>query len=318
MALALTAPAAAQDITPTLRAMEGRTSVSLANLATTSAVPVSQAECDMGVVLDFRFTNVDSTRSQLHIYFGSMCETVSVRNDTTDMSCTDLELERSIDMNTQVDWQIPISDLIDCTAGSSGTRTIYVLAIDNPTSEVTGAGQKVSFPIAFDFAGPSAPANFAVSDGETSMRLSWDASSDQITSYDVFFVADGCDASGNVTTDAFGDPANPTVEPYTTVEGTTSSATVTFPSGLATGSRHAVAIRGVDNAGNAGSVSAVQCVTVVDVQTFWDEYCSSGAGAGSEACTSSCAASPGRPGHDGALLALAVAALGLVIRRRTR
>lgn len=314
--LALTSPAAAQNISVTIRSMEGRTSADLADLATTTAVPVSQRECDNGAIVQWRFSNIDNSRSQLHIYYGSMCETVSVRNDTTSTACTDLDLEHSIDMNTQVDWGIPISDMIDCTTGSSGTRTIYVLAVDNSTSEVSGAGQLVSFPIAFDFSGPSAPSDFMATDGEGSTTLSWEASSDQITSYDVFFVENGCDGSGNVTTDAFADPANPTVDPYSSIDGTTSSASVTLPSGLAIGSQHAVAIRGVDNAGNVGNVSSVECITIVNVDTFWDAYC--GSGSTSEACSSSCAASPGRPAGGAVLWVLAVAALGFVVRRRSR
>ncbi len=310
------APAVAQDIQVTIRSMEGRTSVDLADLATTSAVPISQSECNADALIEFRFTQIDSARSQLHLYYGAMCETVSVRTDTTDTSCNDLELEYAIDMNTQVDQSIPVSSLIDCTAGSSGTRTIYVLAIDNETSEVTGAGQKVSFPIAFDFQGPSAPSGLTISDGETAMTLSWEPSSDQITEYEVYFVENGC-SGGAVTTTAFDDPANPTVAVYTTIEGTTSSASVEFPDGLAVGSEHAVAIRGVDNAGNAGNLSTPQCVTIVDVQTFWDAYC--GGGGGGEACTSSCAASPASRGADrGAWLALAALAAGLLVRRRMR
>ncbi|MCA9604797.1 MAG: fibronectin type III domain-containing protein [Myxococcales bacterium] len=315
LGLALSSPVAAQDISVTIRSMEGRTSADLTDLASTTAVPVSQSECDNGAIVQWRFSGIDNSRSQLHIYYGSMCETVTVRNDTTSTACTDLSLEHSIDMNTQVDWAIPISDLIDCSTGSSGTRTIYVLAVDNSTSEVTGAGQKVSFPIAFDFAGPSAPSNLMATDAEDRTTLSWDASSDQITSYDVFFVEGGCDASGNVTTTAFDDPANPTATVYDTLEGTSSSGEVPLPSGLAFGSNHAIGLRGVDNAGNVGDVS-VTCMTIVDVMTFWDAYC--GSGSASEACTSSCAASPGRPNGEAVLWVLAVAALGFAVRRRIR
>lgn len=308
------APVAAQDIVVTLRGMEGRTSVDLTDLATTSAVPISQSECNTAALLDLRFTQIDSTRSQLHLFYGSNCEMVSVRNDTTDTSCTDLDLEYAINMNTQVDQQIPVSSLIDCTSGSSGTRTIYVLAVDNETSEVSGAGQKVSFPIAFDFQGPSAPTGFTVANGETAMTLSWEASSDQITSYDVFLVADGCDADGNVTTTAFDDPANPTVAVYSNVEGATTGTSVAIPAGTAVGTNYAVAIRGVDNAGNAGTVSSVQCATVVNVDTFWDVYC--GGASASEACASSCSASPGDRGSPLPWVLIAGAVIGLATRRR--
>jgi len=313
------APAAAQDIVVTIQSMEGRTSVDLTDLATTSAVPVSQDECDANAVIDFRFTMVDMARAQLHLFHGSNCEMSSVRNDTTDTSCSDLNLEYSIDMNTEVNKQIPVSSLIDCTAGSSGTRTIYVLALDNETSEVTAAGQAVSFPIAFDFAGPSAPSMFAARDGESSVTLSWEATSDQVTQYDVFFVENGCDASGNVTTTLLDDPENPDLGSLlTTAEGTATSATVAFPSTVGAGTQHAIAIRAVDNAGNAGQLSSVVCVSQIDVQTFWDAYCGGGGGS-ADACASGCSVGPGRSSAPGLLSLLAgLAMLAWVFRRRLR
>ena len=312
--LAMAAPASAQDIVVTLQAFTGRTTVSLTDIATVGAVPISQGECDAGAMLDFRFTMVDSARSQLHLFHGANCEMASVRNDTTDTSCTDLNLEYSIDMNSEVNVSIPVSSLVDCTAGSSGTRTIYVLALDNTTSEVSGAGQKVTFPIAYDFAGPSAPSNLVARDGESAMTLTWDGSTDQITTYEVFFVADGCDAAGTVTTTRLMDPAAPDESAIiATVPAPTAQASVAFPSGVTIGSHNAVAIRGVDSSMNNGDLSAVTCVSRVDLVSFWDAYCSGGDAPA--ACGSSgCSAAPGR--GSGGVLWSVLLLLGLAWRVR--
>jgi len=311
------APASAQAIQVSLQSFAGRTSADLADLATTTAVPVSQAECDAAALLDFRFSGVDNTRAQLHFFHGSNCEMSSVRNDTTDTSCVDLTLEYSINMNTEVNQEIPISSLIDCTGGSSGTRTIFVLALDNETSEVSGAGQAVSFPIAFDFAGPSAPTDLVARNGRSETTLEWTASTDQIDRYDVFFIANGCDASGALTTDRLSDPDNLLASDIlTTASGSSSSATVEFPADTAVGTHHAIAIRAVDNAGNAGGLSNVECVSTIAVTTWFDEYCSGDSPPA--ACSSSgCSAVPSRRGSFGGPL-LAILALGGLVWRARR
>jgi len=316
------APAFAQEITVTLRGVTGRTSVDLSDLATTNAAPLSYDECTSGATIDFRFTNVDQNRSQLHVYYGANCEMVSVRNDTTDTSCVDLGLEYTIDMQTQVDVDIPVSDLIDptvpvteaCDSISSTTRTIFVLAIDNPTSEVGEAGQQTSFPLAFDFDGPSAPTEVNATNGENRSTVTW-TSTGQVTRYEVYLVEDGCDADGMVTTDLF-DDAN-SVTGLTLVKeqaGPASSTTIDIPGAI--GSHHAIAVRGVDNAMNPGPLSTPVCVSKVNVDTFWDAYC--GSADAPEACSSSCSvsATPRR----GALLAslAALLALAFVARRRNR
>ena len=303
-------PAAAQEITTSVTALTGRTVVDLTALSTVSRSPLTRAECTSGAQISFEFTNIDEMRSQLHFYYGSMCDDSTVRNDLTDMSCTDLELEYSIGMRTQVDQTIPVSSLIDCTSTSSGTRTIWVLALDEPTSDVSMAGQQDSFPLAFDFAGPRAPANFTARDGETSATLTWDGSSDEITSYEIYLVVDGCDASGAVTTTLLSDPDNPDASALVdTAEGSVTTATVTL-SGT-TGSQHAVAIRAIDQAGNAGPLSTVLCVEQIDVQTFWEAYCLEHPDCESAGCS----ATPVGAGRAGGLLFLPVIAM-LLWRRR--
>lgn len=314
------APAFAQEINVTLRGVTGRSSVDLADLAMIGAAPLSYDECTSGATIDFRFTMVDQNRSQLHLYYGSNCEMVSVRNDTTDTSCVDLGLEYAIDRQMQVDVDIPISDLIDptvpvaeaCDSITSTTRTIFVLAIDNPTSEVSGAGQQVSFPLAFDFDGPSAPTEVSATDGETRSTVRW-TSTGQVTRYEVYLVEDGCDAEGNVMTGVFDDVTGLT--PAKVQDGPASSTTVE-PIPGAIGSHHAIAVRGIDNAMNPGPLSAPVCMTKIDVTTFWDAYCSSADA--SEACSSSCSvsATPGRGALLGSLAALL--AFAFVARRRIR
>jgi len=316
------APALAQDINVTLRGLTGRDSVDLSDLATTNAAPLSYDECTSGATIDFRFTMVDQNRAQLHLYYGANCEMVSVRNDTTDTSCVDLGLEYTIDMQTQVDVDIPVSDLIDptvpvseaCDSISSTTRTIFVLAIDNPTSEVGMAGQQVDFPLAFDFDGPAAPTEVVATDGQSRSNVSW-SSTGQVTRYEVYIVENGCDAAGNVTTDLFDDPDS--VAGLTLIKeqaGPAGSTTIDIPGDI--GDHHAIAVRGIDNAMNPGPLSAPVCLSKVNVNTFWDAYCS-GPDA-TEACNSSCSVSAAP--RSGALLGslAALLALGFVVRRRNR
>ncbi|MBX3273259.1 MAG: hypothetical protein KF729_23555 [Sandaracinaceae bacterium] len=312
----LAAPASAQGIQVTVRSMTSRTRVQLVDFATQMATPINFAECESATI-GFRFSMVDRNRTQLAFFFGSMCEQASVRNDVTNTSCTDLELSYAIDLRTQVDVDIPVSSLLDCTQGMSGVRTIYVLALNDPTSEVGAAGQNASFPMAFDFQGPTEPSGFTARNGQSGTSVSWQATTDRVQRYDAFLVPGGCDASGNLTTDAFDDPDNPTVSPYTTFEGTATSGTISFPSGSAEGSTFAVTVRAIDNAGNTGTVAEPVCVTLITIDTFWSAYC--GTADAPEACSSSCAAGPARSGAPApwALLALA-AALGLTRRRRSR
>lgn len=305
-------PAAAQEITTTVTALTGRTVVDLTALSTVSRSPLTRAECTAGAQISFEFTNVDETRSQLHFYYGSMCDVSTVRNDLTDMSCTDFGLEYSIGMRTQVDQTIPVSSLIDCTSTSSGTRTIWVLALDEPTSDVALAGQQDSFPLAYDFAGPSAPSNFTARNGETSGTLEWDGSSDEITSYEIYLVENGCDATGAVTTTLLSDPDNPDASALVgTAEGSVTTSTVTLSG--ATGSQHAVAIRAIDQAGNTGPLSEVRCVEKIDVQTFWEAYCATHPDCESTGCS----ATPLGDGRGGFFALLPAIAL-LIWRRRGR
>ena len=316
----LPATAEAQAIMVTLRGMEGRDLVDIADLSETTRAPVTTAECEANALIQFRFSNVTTSRSQLHFYRGSMCDDVMTRNDTTTETCTDLGLSLATNMMTQVDPDIGVQTLLpDCVGStSSGVRTIWVLAVNDETADaVTGAGEQVSFPLAFDFAGPSAPTGFTARDGETAATLGWEGSTDEITTYEIFFVENGCDGMGGVTTSAFADPNNPDVTYLVkTVSGTETTTTVTLPAG-GTGGQHAVAIRAVDNAGNVGPISEVVCVSQIDVQTFWDEYCGT---EGHPACTSSgCSVTPEEPARSSGAPWLLLAPLALIfVRRRIR
>jgi len=314
LALLVATPVAAQEISTTVTALTDRTSVDLTDLSDVTIAPIRTAECDDSHLISFRFSGVDATRAQLHLFYGASCNDSTVRNDATDTSCTDLGLEYAISSRSQVDQDIPVSSLIDCSTATSGTRTIWVLALDEPTSDVTGAGQQNSFPIAYDFVGPSAPQDFAARNGETAATLTWTGSTDEISKYEIYLVPDGCDASGTVTTTALSDPNNPdaTYLARTETSGSVTTTTVDLPAG-GTGGHHAVAIRGIDNSGNAGPLSDVVCVDQVSVQTFWDTYCTGG---GHAACNSAgYAAAPG-PAAPRAGLALGVIAVLLGLRRR--
>ncbi len=315
--LLVAAPVSAQTIQVSLQSFAGRRSADIADLAMASARPVSAAECAANADLAFRFSSVDSTRAELRFFHGTNCEMSSVRNDTTDTSCTELPLQIPINMNTQVDEVIPIGSLIDCTAGGTGSRQVYVLALDNDTSEVTGMGQQVNFPIAYDFDGPTAPQDLAARAGESQMTLDWTASTDQLDGYEVYFVANGCDDETRmVTTTRLTDENLTEGDLLRAVAGATSTTTAEFPDDAAIGSWHAVAIRAIDKAKNPGALSEPVCVQRISITTWFDTYCSGASPPA--ACTSSgCTVAPGRRGDATGLAFLAAFALfGLVWRER--
>ncbi len=301
------APVSAQAIQVTLSSFGERTSPDLAALGSITAQPVSRAECEADVMADFRFSGIDSTRARLHLFHGLNCDMASVRNDTTEEICTDLMLDYAIEMSTQIDVAIPISSLIDCS-GSAGARNIYVLALDDETSEVSGAGQLGMFPIAFDLVNrPSTPEALAVEADDAHMTLTWTEPRVHDGSYEVFFVPDGCDAEGLVTARLTDPPDLADRLPVTIPADGTSAAVIAFPDSVEPGQWNAVALRAVDAAGNEGALSNVACVQRPDCASSpAATVCGSGG----------CAAGSGRPPPRGIVLALLF--LGAFVYRTRR
>jgi MYXO-CTERM domain-containing protein len=320
--LVLAPRAHAQDsITVTVRDFTGRAAgdFDLMDLATTSAVPISQGECDAGAEITFRFTNVDPMRSNLFFYQGANCDDVAIRNDTTDDRCSLLAGPFTTEMRTQVDVTLPVSELVPCGEGGSGTREIFVLAVNNTMSDdVSGPGQLATFPIAYDFQGPAAPSDFEAVGGESSATLTWTADTSQITEWEIFLDPNGC-TGGTVDSALLADPNAPDPSALVdTAEGTASSFDLPFPASVPIGGEAAVAIRAVDRAGNVGTLSPVRCVSRFDVTTWLEAFCA-GDGSGSEVCTDGgCSVSPA--GGDGRLawLLIGAAAALAFYRRRTR
>lgn len=311
--LVMTGRADAQAIGVNVLAFEGRSAgtFDLMDLATVAANPIGAAECT--ATISFRFTNVDITRAQLQFFQGASCDDVSVRTDTTNTSCQELAVPAdAIDMRAQQDVDIVAGDLVPCEEGGSGVQTIWVLALNNPSDTVTGAGQAVSFPVAYDFVAPSAPSGLTVNPGESAAQLTWDATTDQVSGYDIFVDPTGCSDTGEVTSPGLtSDPPDETLI-VSSPSGSASSASAPYPASVGTGQFMAVAIRAVDRAGNASPLSTPVCVERIEVVSWWDMECGSGA---HEYCDGGCAAAPGS-GGGAAWLALAGAALALLAARR--
>ena len=312
-------PAGAQDITVSVLDFSGRApgNFDLMDLASISANPISQGECDAAATVTFRFSGVDTSRSNLHLYQGALCDDVMVRNDTTDDRCSELAGPYASQNRSQPpDLTFEVSELVPCGAGGAGIITVWVLALNSAMAdEVSGAGQKVTFPIAYDFQGPSAPADFTATGGETTASLTWTGSGDQITSYEIYLDPSGCGGT-------FTDPPDPSLL-VATIDGTNSSYALTFPDTVATPGEAAVVIRAIDRAGNASAPSSAVCVNRFTVTTWWETYCGSG-GTAAGCAGSGCSVEPGRMGARSGRAPLAFGlALGLALvialgRRRNR
>jgi hypothetical protein len=251
---------------------------------------------------------IDTTRSNLRFFAGSECDNPEVRSDTTDDRCNELTVpSQATENDPQVDATISAADLVGgCDSADSAVDTIWVLAVNNPSDAVSSAGQKVTFNIAHDFSGPDMLTGFEATGGESSAMLSWDAPSGQTSSIEVYLDPSGC-------TD-IADPPDASLR-VATIDGAADGHTLPFPDSIAIGSEVGIAVRTIDNAGNAGALSNTVCVRRFEVMSWWEAYCQDMPDA--EVCASGggCAVSRSRS----SLFAVAFAALALAfVLRRSR
>jgi MYXO-CTERM domain-containing protein len=313
--------AQAQTITPRINRFEGRTASEseLARLATTAQNPIGAAECD--ATITFQFNGIDPTRASLRFYEGANCNDPAVRTSTTTTSCNELSVPPvAIDGRSEREVGILARDLVPCDEGGSAVETIWVLALNNVNDTVTGRGQQVSFPIAFDFVPPSAPTSVASGGGEVDALVSWASSGDQVSEFQIFVDPTGC-TDGVVTSPVLTmSPPDETALSGLlagTAGNTAASARVSFPAEVPIGGQMAVAVRAIDRAQNIGALSTPICVDRFEVTSWWDTYC--GSAEAPAVCTNGgCSVAPvgGQPiAWVGALVA---ATLVLVSRRRSR
>lgn len=314
--LAAPSVANAQAITVTVSEVTGRTNnFDLAALGDVNMGPINSAECAAGAEVTFRYTSVDTTRQTLRYYRGQQCDDVTVRTDLTTTICQEFDprLSTTIMGNSMVTHTVAVSALVNCDATDSGLENIWVLAVDNENSEVTGAGQMAQFDIAYDFQGPGPPQNVTSSTSEMAATVRWDGTTEQVSAFDVYVVPGGC-TDGVVTTTAF-EGGVPSIAPsVTTDNGNTTQAEVIFSTELEPGDEVAVAVRGIDISDNVGELSEVICSDVVPVTSWWDTYC--GGGSEGPCPDGNCSASPGRSETPlGWLFVLGAAALAVWRRR---
>lgn len=315
-ALALTllglAPASAHaQLTGTIREFTGRTRTPTFSQLGDAEFAVTAEECDSSSI-DARFTGIGDSGS-LIFFEGSNCQVSTPARGSDESTCRPLDYEEPTEMLGMRDITIPLNRLLDCATMDAGEKDVFVLAIDNETDDVT-ADQVFTFPLRWDFSGPGAVSGLAVGAGEDAANLTWEGSTAMLRRYDVFLDPEGC-VDGMVV-GALAGESPPDSLIVATPAGTAASATAPFPDSVPIGGQAAVAIRGVDEAGNPGTLTA-RCVTRREVTTWWEMYCGSG---GSEACRSSgCSVQPhsSSPALPAALAALGVGLL-LTVRRRNR
>lgn len=314
-ALVLVPSAASAQIVVTVSGVTGRTTnFDLAALASVNMGPVTAAECGAGAEVTFNYNMVDSNRQTLQYFRGQNCDDPMVRTDLTTTICEEFDPARSTTImgNTMVTDIVPVTELVNCDATDSGVENIWVLALDNANSTVTEAGQQAQFDIAYDFEGPRAPEDVMARTAEEATTVSWTGNTDQSSAFEIYVVPDGC-MNGVVTTTVF-DGDSPSISPsFTTDNGNTTQAEVAFTPVLEAGDEVAIAVRGIDIAGNVGELSTVICSDVVPVMSWWDTYC--GGGTDGPCPDGNCSASPGRSSAPLGLL-LMLGAVALFVRRR--
>ncbi len=177
----------------------GRTNLSLDNLGNQMGQPLVSSECNKTIT--FRFTGIDTSRGNLYFYQGTGCDQTSVRTNSTMHSCIELAFGPIPTSNrSQIDVPIPASALAPCTMGGTGVWNVFVLAMNNPMSDMVSGNQLATFSIAYDFTGPAAPTGFTATGGAAA-HLHWDTAMDQVTTYLVYMDPNGCSADGNPLTD---------------------------------------------------------------------------------------------------------------------
>lgn len=299
----LAAPASAQMVV-TVDSLGTRMTVDIADLETVMAAPINQSECDINATLTLVFTGVDTTRTSLHLFHGSMCDDPTVRNSMDNTSCVDYVLSYDTGAG-MVTADIPVQTLVDCTPGTSGVRTVWALALSSP-SDATDVSQYISFPIAYDFSGPAPPSGLVATGGEVTASLSWDAAGDQVSRYEVYVIPGGC--TDGVVTGTITDP--PDSSTYVgDITAPSTSGSVDFPDTIALGGEAAIAIVAVDSAGNYSTLSDVACVGRYEVVSWCESTGCAGGG-----CSAS--ASPASPTPGAPWLALLMIPLALVFSRK--
>lgn len=275
--IAATAPSLARaEIAVTITGFASRDDVPTLNQLgdLNNGQPIGIAECLAEAAIEFNFSNIDTTRTNLEIWRGNGCNVADTRNDTVSDNCTQLDFVESIGGQAQIIIEIEADVFFDCSQESDQTPNIWVLALSDTSDDANGAGQSAEFPLAADLEPPDPPTftdesggTFPALAGETSVPLAWetDETDLRVDGFDVLTDGAACDNAGEVVGD---------IDPTLTPTVTTSSTNADVPlADIELNEYLGVAVRQIDSAGNVGELTAVRCVQKLRITGFPEEFC---------------------------------------------
>lgn len=220
------------------------------------------------------------------------------------------------------------AEVCDGTDNQSGDidLNLFFLLVDKGTAQASGP----TIAFKYDITPPPPPTNIEAGPGEGSLEVSFDASSaEDLQGYRYYCSEIGpppaqgtggagddeapAPASGDCTSSVLVPGEDPPSEGAIRC-GSTNAAQATdgTATGLANGTRYAVAIAAQDRFDNVGALSALACGTPQEVTGFFEAYRAAGGQGGGGFCSFG----PPRRGALAISLALALAGLALLRRRK--
>lgn len=310
LVLAALAPAAAsaQSITVTINSIDGEA------VNTLGEYRLGLQDCLDDVELEFELMGVPSDKSTIDVYEGNNCNDPSRDSDDTD-TCdylTSFETQESTELIVTLN-----ASVLGCMEGTSQQPTLWFLAVDSSESGEEVGQRYGTFEIEVDASAPNAPTDVEGGTGENQIPVEWETSDSDLDSFIIYIDSSptdgdagiGCGSSVLVEGQP---PPSGGVTTKTINEANATSANLR-PSDL-DGTRAAVAVVAVDDAGNESPLSNISCVEIVPTTSFWEDYQSD-----PNAVDGGCPCAAVGPVHveNGWPILLALCALGLR-RRRAR
>ncbi len=158
-------------------------------------VPVSAAECDANVEVQFTIERIPTDRSVLDFWrsTGTACNETSARTDATMEGCDHLALSADLDIRgPEKVLRIPVQQLVGCAPETTSTFTVFVLAANAAmTTEDVGTAW-TSMQVKLDTRAPSAPGSLQAFSGEWAPSVSWVSSEEGLREHRIYVNTAGC------------------------------------------------------------------------------------------------------------------------------
>ena len=294
---------------------------------TTYQTPINRAQCDSDEPLHFALTNIPSTHKYLEVWVGNNCSSGDRSTRIPDTgNCIRLTSLPLTTGETTALTDVKVPPGMACDEEMQGERWIWFLAVDSEMSQVN-APDYGAIKLIFDLQPPDAPAGVKAENGETALKVSWDAASGDPWYYHIIVdpnatagsEEDGGTGDCSSALMSAGDPLDPDALPEglqqiyinersttETVDGRNYPGTTLIAWGIIAD----------DRGHNHSELSQIVCSHIVKTKGFWETYKENG-GTAEPGCNCSV---PGTR-NGGVATGLALGALGLIawsrrVRRR--